>query len=127
MISATHQPLLLAFDDDRSWNTTLDLLAVGSEDGQTVVLRVVNVLNATVPAVLALSGYNCSAADPSARRATVMAVEMWGADLDAVNPPATPAAIAPKVRATAPARAFYHLPFATCLCSPRRGPFSICC
>merc|ERR1712232_1531919 len=91
MISATYQSMLLPFADDERWNTSLDLLAVQSEDRMTTVLRVVNVMSEEVPVNVQLNGWHCG-------QAVVAASELYDdeQELSAVNPPSDVRRVAPR-------------------------------
>lgn len=96
MISNTspHPARVLPFEDSTSWNATLDLAAIRSDDGARTVLRVVNTAAAAKAARITLGGWQC------AGDASVAAVELYADDLSEVNPPAQPRRVAPRAGPT---------------------------
>jgi hypothetical protein len=85
---------VLPFEDSTSWNATLDLAAIRSDDGARTVLRVVNTAAAAKAARITLGGWQC------AGDASVAAVELYADDLSEVNPPAQPRRVAPRAGPT---------------------------
>ena len=92
MISASFQPNLVHVIDG-SWNITLDILAVRSDENATIVFRVVNMDDAAAASTIQVLGIQC------AGRSSVQVSELYSDDgnLTAVNPPSEPTKISPRV------------------------------
>ena len=92
MISASFQPNLVHVIAG-SWNSTLDILAVRSDDNATIVFRVVNMDVAAATSTIQVLGIQC------AGRSSVQVSELYSDDgnLAAVNPPSEPTKISPRI------------------------------
>jgi len=87
MLSTTLQPNVLVQDDDKSWNNTIDVIAVVDDAFSTVVIRVVNFGGANFDVSFIVEEVKLASQN-------VAAVQMKG-PVDGVNTPANPTQYVP--------------------------------